>query len=259
MIAEEDKLHYPCPNESFGHFRGIEEKYLSLASQEDIFPFPPDHQQSPTVCQVDSLWVAETRENPTNSVVHVRDNGNHNRDPKDWVLNGYHRIELTLDRNNNNTLPIKVDNESWCKGNCKREAKQLNTPYLVLSVYLTANTDFVKPCSEPKCPSRKVGRCVQVTSSSQVLDAKEDQTFQFKVKVLCIPFHQRKIESFSLLFVIKDSDGIDIGSAVLDIGRPKANRSKNRLGFPKPPLVSVLVLIIRTVHYTFRATRRIQQ
>jgi len=256
MIGEDNKLHDPCSEESFGHFPGgIEDLDLPFS---DLFPDPPDFfQLSPP------LETVETRENPGTGL-RVTDLGSHTNEPGSWRLNQYNRIELTLDRN---CLPLIVHNENWCKGNSKTNSPELNEPYLLLSVYAIANTQVVKPCRQSKCPSTSAGTVVQITSSSQLLDVRNDpnsnsSTSEIKVRALCIPYHHTKLESFSLRFVIKDNNGNNVCSATLDIGRPTANRSKKRTkndrGFHNPPLGLVLVLI-KTTHFTFRTNWRAVQ
>jgi len=257
MIGEELLLQSTCSEESFGHFSGCTEEANQL-SVEDFLMFSPELQQTPV------QEIVETHETP-GTVLQVRDLGKHKTEPGSWKLKQYHRIELTLDRN---SLPIIVHNESWCKGNCKTSLPEINEPHLILSVYAIAEEEIVKPCRQPKCPSTSARAVVQVTSSSQLLDARNDDTdgnrsAEINVRIMCIPFHHRNLMSFSLRFVIEDNDGNLVCSTMLDIGRAKANRSnsratKNNPGFHNPPLGFVLVLI-KTTHLTFRTNWRAVQ
>jgi len=249
-------LHSPCSEESFGHFLGWTEGTNQSLSNEDLFLFPPEiFQHSPE-------GIVETRENP-GTVLHVKDLGNNRNAPGSWKQNQYHRIELVLDRN---CLPIIVDEESWCKGNCKTPKPEITSPYWIISVCAIAEEELVKPCRQPTCPSTSARKVVQVTSSSQLLDFGSDTNgnrTEIKCRVLCIPFHHRNLVSFSLRFVIKDNNGNDVCFTTLDIGKPTANRSNKRTkvhdpGFHNPPLGFVLVLI-KATHLTFRTKWRAVQ
>jgi len=239
-------LQSPCSEELFGHFSGGTITNLLLES-EDLFPFPPELQRP---------QVVETHENP---ILSVKDLGNHTKDAGIWNLNSYHNVEVTMDRP---SVPVIVAEECWCKGNSKAPISVAQQCYS-LSVSVVSSDQVVRPCRKSKCPSIK-GKVAEITASSQLLDLRDANNdskvcTEIKVRVLCIPKHHNKSESidtFSLVFELKDSNGCRIGSDKLDIRKITANRSKKRdnQDFRKAPLVFVFVFL--TSHITFRTNWR---
>jgi len=169
----------------------------------------------------------------------------------DWKEFKYQRFNLKAD---DRYYPMLIDNEVWVKGNIKNP-KSIGNYNSTLRVHLSSSeAAVVKPihCNTDTCRSKKARTCVQVHAhEGQVLESSDKQ---IQVRLLCIPFHH-EATSFQLHFEVVDNNGTCVASNTLEIGKPKANRSRtSRQLFLNPPLVVVLFYVQHT-----RATWRIIQ
>jgi len=201
--------------------------------------------------EVESL----SSEMPTFESLAVKDQGSHSESPGTWSYNMYHMVELTL-----KNTPIKIDQENWCKGNSKKEQSideslQTRTLYIYLTDAEKKSTK-ISTCKKPKCLSKNAKTMVQV--SSERLLKPEDCKIQIQVRILCIPFHHFKVNSFLMYFVIKEN-GVDIATSWLEVGKVKANRSERKKSLQQGnfnPLVGIVLVFFKIV-LTFRANWRI--
>jgi len=202
--------------------------------------------------EVESLF----SEMPTFEPLVVEDQGSHSESRGTWSYNMYHMVELTL-----KNTPIKIDQENWCKGNSKKEQSideslQTRTLYIYLTDAEKKKVQRFQRAKKPKCLSKNAKTMVQV--SSERLLKPEDCKIQIQVRILCIPFHHFKVNSFLMYFVIKEN-GVDIATSWLEVGKVKANRSERKKSLQQGnfnPLVGIVLVFFKIV-LTFRANWRI--